>query len=48
MAKGKGIKQKQGRRKQSWQAQELSDINKYWQRPWGSKEGKRQAAKRST
>jgi hypothetical protein len=45
----KGIQQKTGRKKkQSWEAKELSDINKYWVRPWGSKEGKRQTAKRST
>ena len=40
--------QKVAKPKRSWEAQELSDINRNWQRPWGSREAKRQTGRRST
>jgi hypothetical protein len=46
-------KQHVSKRSVPWEAQELSDINRYWQRPYGSREYKRQmsvkrVAKRSS
>jgi hypothetical protein len=36
------------KKKKSWEAQELSDINKNWQRPWGGREAERVKSTKKT
>jgi hypothetical protein len=49
VAAKKGIQQKVGRKKkQSWEAQELSDINKYWKPELMTREYNRKLIRRKT